>query len=409
MMNTPKGLRLHIGIFGRVNVGKSSLINALAGQQVAIVSETPGTTTDPVEKAMELHPLGPVVFIDTAGIDDTGALGLSRIQRTRQVLDRTDLAILVTEPGIWSEYEQQMLRLLQDRRIPVIVAINKVDLADDPQVPQALASEQIPVVRICARDARGMEAVREAILRSVPEGYLEQPPILADLVGPSRLAVLVVPIDKEAPKGRLILPQVQAIRDLLDHKMACMVVKDTELEWALTQLRTEPGLVVTDSQAFARVSRIVPEHVPLTGFSILFARYKGDLLTLVKGAMAVDDLRPGDRVLIAESCSHHPIEDDIARVKIPRWLNGHVGGQLEYHTVQGHDFPDDLRPYRLVIQCGGCMTNRREVLGRIMRAQAQGVPITNYGVLIALSLGLLERALGPFPEALSVYKQYAGK
>ncbi|MDH7599777.1 MAG: [FeFe] hydrogenase H-cluster maturation GTPase HydF, partial [Sedimentisphaerales bacterium] len=296
-----------------------------------------------------------------------------------------------------------ILTLLDQRKIPTIVVINKIDLAPSATVQDVPSKTQ--VVRLCAAQGIGMEALHEAILRSLPDGYLQEPPLLADLVQPGQMVILVVPIDKAAPKGRLILPQVQAIRDLLDHHLGCLVAKDTELAWALMQLKTDPGLVVTDSQALASVSKIVHERIPLTSFSILFARYKGDLMALVQGAMAVDGLKPGDRVLVAESCSHHPVQDDIGTVKIPRWLNHHVGGQLRFQTAHGHDFPEDLRQYRLVIQCGGCMTNRREVLSRIFRAQQQAVPITNYGLLIAKSLGLLERVLQPFPEALAFYKE----
>jgi [FeFe] hydrogenase H-cluster maturation GTPase HydF len=403
MITTPKGVRLHIGIFGRRNVGKSTLINALAGQQVAIVSSQPGTTTDPVEKPIELNPIGPVVLIDTAGLDDSGLVGSARVNRTMQVMERVDLAILVSEAGNWTQFDQGILTLLDQRKIPTIVVINKIDLAPSATVQDVPSKTQ--VVRLCAAQGIGMEALHEAILRSLPDGYLQEPPLLADLVQPGQMVILVVPIDKAAPKGRLILPQVQAIRDLLDHHLGCLVAKDTELAWALMQLKTDPGLVVTDSQALASVSKIVHERIPLTSFSILFARYKGDLMALVQGAMAVDGLKPGDRVLVAESCSHHPVQDDIGTVKIPRWLNHHVGGQLRFQTAHGHDFPEDLRQYRLVIQCGGCMTNRREVLSRIFRAQQQAVPITNYGLLIAKSLGLLERVLQPFPEALAFYKE----
>lgn len=408
MRSTPNGLRLHIGIFGRRNVGKSSVVNALAGQQVSIVSEIPGTTTDPVERPMELQPIGPVVLIDTAGIDDIGALGQARVQRTAQVLDRTDLAIVIAEPQIWTEYEDQIIQLLKSRGIPTIVALNKIDLKPNQTVPANLKAQGIQVVAISARQSIGIDKLRHAIVAATPPELMEQTPIIGGLVGPGKVAVLVVPIDKQAPKGRLILPQVQVIRDLLDHGAAALVVRDKELASTLGRLAYDTAIVVTDSQAFLHVEQIVPSHVPLTSFSILFARYKGDLNAMVEGVLAVDRLRPGDRVLIAESCSHHPVEDDIATVKIPSWLGKYVGGQLDFHLTRGHDFPTDLSAYNLVIQCGGCMTNRKEIITRIMVARQQGVPITNYGLVIAFSLGLLERALAPFPEALELYKTKKG-
>lgn len=408
MRSTPKGLRLHIGIFGRRNVGKSSVINALAGQQVSIVSEIPGTTTDPVERPMELQPIGPVVLIDTAGIDDVGALGQARVLRTAQVLDRTDLAIVIAEPQVWTEYEDQIIQLLTSRRIPTILAVNKIDLKPNQTVPPNLKDQGIQVVAISARQSIGIDKLRDAVVAATPAELMEQRPIIGDLVGPGKVAVLVVPIDKQAPKGRLILPQVQVIRDLLDHGAAGLVVRDKELASTLGRLTHDPAIVVTDSQAFPYVEQIVPRYVPLTSFSILFARYKGDLNAMVEGVLAIDRLRPGDRVLIAESCSHHPVEDDIATVKIPSWLGKYVGGQLDFHLTRGHDFPTDLSAYKLVIQCGGCMTNRKEIITRIMVARQQGVPITNYGLVIAFSLGLLERALAPFPEALELYKTKKG-
>jgi [FeFe] hydrogenase H-cluster maturation GTPase HydF len=403
---TPKGLRLHIGLFGRRNVGKSSLLNAITRQNVSIVSDIAGTTTDPVEKPMELLPLGPVLFIDTAGIDDTGALGELRINKTRKVLDRTDLGVIVSEAGIWGDFEEKLLSELGARNIPVITVFNKLDVAEPKQdIADRLAKEKIITVRTAAISGRGILEFRQALLDSAPSEYVNHPNILGDLVGPGEMAVLVVPIDKEAPKGRLILPQVQAIRDLLDSDAYCMVVKERELSHALGHLRKGPKLVVTDSQVFLKVAADTPRGVPLTSFSILFARFKGDLAELVRGALAIDRLKPGDRILIAEACSHHPIAEDIGRVKIPRWLIQYVGGRLEFETVQGHDFPEDLSPYHLVIHCGACMMNRREMLARILRCRQAGVPITNYGLTIAYSLGIFERALEPFPAALEIYKR----
>jgi len=405
MEAAPKGLRLHIGIFGRRNVGKSSLLNAITRQQVSIVSDTAGTTTDPVEKPMELLPVGPVLFIDTAGIDDSGALGELRVQKTRQVLDRTEVGVIVTEAGDWGEFEEGLLAELKQRQAPIIVVFNKVDLAEPrPEVAARLAAEKITMVRTAAVSGMGILDLRQALLDAAPDDFVNTPTILSDLVGPGELAVLVVPIDKEAPKGRLIVPQVQSIRDLLDHDSYCLVVKERELSHALERLRVPPRLVVTDSQVFLKVAANTPSDVKMTSFSILFARYKGDLSEQVRGTLAIERLRTGDRVLIAEACSHHPIAEDIGRVKIPRWLTQYAGGKLEFEHVQGHDFPDDLSPYRLIVHCGACMWNRREMLTRLMNCRRAGVPITNYGLTIAYSLGILERALEPFPAALELYR-----
>jgi [FeFe] hydrogenase H-cluster maturation GTPase HydF len=402
---TNKGLRLHIGLFGRRNVGKSSLLNCLARQEVSIVSDLPGTTTDPVEKPMELLPLGPVLFTDTAGIDDTGALGQRRVAKTRGVFERTDLAVLVAEASAWGEFERQMLDEFRARRIPAVVVLNKSDLCQPGEELLAqLTGRELAVVKTSATAGSGIAELRQALIAAAPADFIDHPAVVADLVGPGELAVLVVPIDKEAPRGRLILPQVQAIRDLLDGDAYCLVVKERELRSALERLKTPPKLMVTDSQAFLKVAADAPPGVPLTSFSILFSRYKGDLLTQVRGTLAIDRLRGGDRVLVAEACSHHPIGEDIGRVKIPRWLTQYVGAPLEITHVQGHDFPADLSPFRLVIHCGACMWNRREMLARIARCQQAGVPITNYGLTIAYSLGIFERALGPFPAALDLYR-----
>jgi len=403
--STPKGFRLHIGIFGRRNVGKSSLLNAITRQQVSIVSEFAGTTTDPVEKPMELLPVGPVLFIDTAGIDDVGALGALRVEKTRQVFERTDLAVLVAQAGQWEAFEEGILAEVVQRGIPLIVVFNKMDIGrPDQKIVDELRNRKIPVVHTEALSGQGILDFRQAILDSVPDEFVNNPAILGDLVGPDEMAVLVVPIDKEAPKGRLILPQVQSIRDLLDSDAYCLVVKERELRSALQRLNRPPKLVVTDSQAFLKVAADTPREVPLTSFSILFARFRGDLLSQVLGTMAVETLKTGDKVLIAEACSHHPIGEDIGRVKIPRWLSQYVGGKLEFEHVQGHDFPRDIRQYKLIIHCGACVANRREMLNRILRCRQEGVPITNYGLVIAYSLGIFDRALEPFPAALEVYR-----
>lgn len=401
----PRGMRLHIGLFGRRNVGKSSLLNAITRQQVSIVSDQAGTTTDPVEKPMELLPLGPVVFIDTAGVDDEGALGALRVAKTRQVLDRTDVALIVVAAGDWGPFEDGLLAELRSRQVPAIAVFNQDDVAaPSPELLARLDSGKVPVVRTVAPEGRGVLDLRAALLAAAPQDFVDNPTILGDLVGPGELAVLVVPIDKEAPKGRLILPQVQAIRDLLDNDAFCMVVKERELRTALDRLNAPPRLVVTDSQAFLKVAADTPPDVPMTSFSILFSRFKGDLATMAIGALAIEDLRAGDRVLVAEACTHHPIGEDIGRVKIPRWLTQYVGGKLAFVQVQGRDFPDDLSPYKLIIHCGACMFNRRALLSRLLDARAQGVPVTNYGLAIAYSLGIIERALTPFPGVLEAFR-----
>ena len=405
MTSTPKSLRLHIAFLGRRNAGKSSLLNALAHQQVSIVSPVAGTTTDPVEKPMELLPLGPVLFIDTAGIDDTGELGALRVQKTRQVLERTEVAVLVAQAGVWGDFEEALLMELDARKTPAVVVFNKSDRGETGADLMAKLTEQKRrVVKTSATTGAGILDLRQALLDSAPADFIENPALLGDLVGPGELAILVTPIDKEAPKGRLILPQVQAIRDLLDSDACCLVVKERELRAAMDRLKTPPKLVVTDSQAFLKVVADTPRDVPLTSFSILMARFKGDLLAQVQGTLAVENLRGGDRVLIAEACSHHPIGEDIGRVKIPRWLTQYTGEKLQFEHVQGRDFPADLSPYKLVIHCGACMWNRREMLSRILRCRQAAVPITNYGLTIAYSLGIFERAIEPFPAAWEYFQ-----
>jgi [FeFe] hydrogenase H-cluster maturation GTPase HydF len=405
--NTPKGLRLHIGLFGRRNVGKSSLLNAVTRQAVSIVSDTAGTTTDPVEKPMEMLPIGPVVFIDTAGIDDVGALGEKRIAKTRQAFARTDIAIIVTDAGQWGSFEEALVNDFHQRRTPVAVVFNKADIArPDATRTAGLQSRQIPFIEVAATEPEDCRhRFREMLIGCLPEDFLQKQTIVGDLVSPGDVVMLVVPIDLEAPKGRLILPQVQTIRDLLDHDACCMVVKERELRDAMGRLRQPPALVVTDSQAFLKVAADTPDDVRLTSFSILFARMKGDLHSFAQGARAIDTLRAGDRILVAEACTHHQIGDDIGRVKIPRWLTQYVGGKLHFDHIQGCEFPDDITPYKLVIHCGSCTFNRRNLLSRIEKCQAAGVPVTNYGIAIAKSLGIIERALGPFPAALEAYRR----
>ncbi|HOV24341.1 MAG TPA: [FeFe] hydrogenase H-cluster maturation GTPase HydF [Candidatus Marinimicrobia bacterium] len=397
MQSTPKSNRLQIGIFGRRNVGKSSLMNALTSQYVSIVSDVAGTTTDPVEKPMELPPLGPVLFIDTAGVDDEGSLGGQRIARTRKILERVDLGIIVAEGKNWNKYEDDLLKELQNRQIPTVVAFNKSDLSQPSENLQAYLKQQnIPFINTIATDGFGVLDLHKILIDTTPADYFNSIGIIGDLVKPGEMAVLVVPIDQEAPKGRLILPQVQTIRDLLDNNAGCIVIKENELTSVLNNLKQPPAIVVTDSQAFLKVAAETPADVPLTSFSILFARYKGDLAEYIAGTRTIDKLKPGDEILIAEACTHHPITDDIGRVKIPRWLNQYVGGKLNFTYYQGHDFPEDLSQYKLVIQCGSCMLNRREVLSRIWYCKQARVPVTNYGLTIAYTLGIFERATALF-------------
>ncbi len=403
---TPKGMRLHIGLFGRRNVGKSSILNAITLQETSIVSETAGTTTDPVEKPMELLPIGPVVLIDTAGIDDIGSLGSKRIAKTRQAVLRADLAIIVTDDAQWDRFEKELAADFQKRGIPVLAVFNKADKArPDAGLIDDLDRQQIAHVEVSAlAPEECRRRIRDALIQSLPEDFIQTPSIAGDLVNPGDVVMLVVPIDLEAPKGRLILPQVQTIRDLLDHDACCMVVKERELREAFNRLKTPPTLVITDSQAFLKVAADTPGSVRLTSFSILFARLKGDLHTFVQGARAIDRLRAGDRILVAEACTHHQIGDDIGRVKIPRWLSQYVGGKLRVDHCQGNDFPDDITPYRLIVHCGSCTFNRRHLLSRLARCTDAGVPVTNYGIAIAKSLGIIERALSPFPGLLEIYQ-----
>lgn len=405
IQTSPKTFRLHIGIFGRRNAGKSSILNTITGQNVSIVSDIAGTTTDPVEKPMELLPLGPVQFIDTAGMDDEGSLGLQRLERSRQVFYRTDLALLVASSNIWTEFEAKLLEEIHNRKIPVIVVLNKADISPpDPEIVKSLREANCTVIPVSTLSGEGIRELRQAIIESAPDSFVNRPVILSDLVGPGESAVLVVPIDKEAPKGRLILPQVQSIRDLLDNECISIVTGLSNLSQILSRSGFQPKLVVTDSQAFKEVAQITPPLVPITSFSILFARFQGDLQTMALGALTIDNLKPGDRVLIAEACSHHPVEDDIGTVKIPRWLTKKIGGSPQFTFTRGHDFPDDLSGFKLVIHCGACMWNRRTMLSRIERCLRAAVPITNYGLAIAHSLGILERSLSPFPGLLNTQK-----
>ena len=406
--SAPKSMRLVIAILGRTNVGKSSLLNYIAGQDVAIAAPQPGTTTDVVEKPMELLPLGPVLFLDTAGLDDTSALGGRRLERTARAFDRADIGLLVLEPGSFGKAEEEVIARARVRHLPLVAVINKCDL--EPPAASWLdgVRQHVPhVLTVSTVAPAGREGflrgLRQALLALCPDDFLQPPPLVGDLVKPGGVAVLVVPIDLQAPKGRLILPQVQTIRDALDNDAAALVVKERELAHVLQLLRAPPDLVICDSQVVQKVVADTPPSVPCTTFSILQARLKGDLQRLAEGAAAVDNLRPGDTVLIAEACSHHALEDDIGRVKIPRWLRQYAGVALTVETAAGRDFPADLTKYRLIVQCGGCMLTRRESLHRIQLATDAGVPITNYGLCIAQTQGVLKRVLAPFPAALDAY------
>ena len=410
MQTTPKAMRLHIVLFGRTNVGKSSFLNAVAGQDVAITSPVPGTTTDVVEKSMELLPLGPVVFLDTAGLGDETELGEARMERTRRVLNRADVVLLICEAGVFTHHEEAVVDEAKKRNLPLIIVINKIDLTPVDEVfTKKLRLKADGVLACAATDSEQRESLvnelKMLISAVLSEEFRNPPPLVGDLLPPGGLAVLIVPIDLQAPKGRLILPQVQTIRDALDNDAATLVVKEREYTFMLDRLNQPPDLVVCDSQVVLKMVADTPDDIPCTTFSILFARLKGDLQTLAKGAAAIDTLTSGDRVLIAESCSHHALEDDIGRVKIPRWLRQYTGAALEIDSCAGRDFPDNLADYKLVIQCGGCMNNRAEMLSRLQRCAGAGVPITNYGLAISQTQGVLKRALSPFPAALSAYER----
>ncbi len=403
--NTPSSERIHIGFFGRRNAGKSSIVNAVTGQELAVVSEIKGTTTDPVQKAMELLPMGPAVIIDTPGIDDSGELGELRIRKTRQVLNKTDVAVLVVDgtAGI-SEAERQLAGLFQEKEIPFAVAMNKADLCVGElseslqQIGSALGGEA--VLAVSAKTGYQIQELKDKIaglaVRREPDRR-----IVGDLIQPLDFVVLVTPIDDAAPKGRLILPQQQTIRDILESDAVAIVVKEWQLKETLRQLGKKPALVITDSQAFAKVHADTPKDVPLTSFSILFARYKGDLKVAVQGAAAIEGLQDGDKVLISEGCTHHRQCGDIGSVKIPHWLAGYTHKKLEIALTSGTEFPEDLSGYKLIIHCGGCMLNEREMKYRLKCAKDQGVPMTNYGIAIAYLQGILRRSIELFSDILA--------
>ncbi len=403
MKTAPKSLRLHIALFGRTNVGKSSFLNLITGQEVSIVSEQPGTTTDVVEKTMELLPIGPVIFIDTAGLDDATVLGEKRIEKTEKVFDRADVILLICEGDQFGEFEQAVENRAKEKNVPVIRVANKSDIAR----ATCKSPIQCNSTDLSSREAT-LSELKNCLLAVCPDEFIQPPPLVGDLVKPGGIAVLIVPIDLQAPKGRLILPQVSTIRDALDNDAATLVVKEREYTHILDQLKSPPDLVVCDSQVVLKMVGDTPDTIPCTTFSILFARLKGDLPKFAAGAAAIDHLKDGDKVLIAESCSHHAAEDDIGRVKIPRWLRQYCGCDVQIDVYAGRDFPDNLDEYKLVVQCGGCMHNRREILSRIEKCEAEGVPITNYGLCISQTQGVLKRVLTPFPAALDAFNRSIG-
>lgn len=407
--NTPSSERIHIGIFGKRNAGKSSIINALTGQDLSIVSDIRGTTTDPVLKAMELLPLGAVVMIDTPGIDDEGELGALRVRKAHQMLNKTDIAVLVVDgtAGMTRE-DDDILDTIQAKSIPCIVVLNKADLIPDPELPAALAAIKqrltkyaLPVIQASAASRLNIQELKERIASLVPAEDTRLR-IVGDLLKPSDLAVLVVPIDKAAPKGRLILPQQQTIRDILEAGAVSVVTRDAELRETLASLGKRPVLVITDSQAFEQVANIVPEDIPLTSFSILFARYKGSLHSVVDGARRLDLLENGDTILISEGCTHHRQCEDIGTVKLPNWIRKHTGKELNFEFTSGTEFPLDLQKYRLIIHCGGCTLNEREMRYRQKCAEDAAVPMTNYGTSIAYMKGILERSIAVFQSKDSI-------
>jgi [FeFe] hydrogenase H-cluster maturation GTPase HydF len=398
---TPAAERVHIGIFGRRNAGKSSVINAITGQSLAIVSEIKGTTTDPVFKNMELLPLGPVTLIDTPGLDDEGELGKLRMQKGWQVLNKTDIAVLVIDGVLgMSEADQLILDRFKAKGIPWIVVENKLDAMTDVQKAQPVPAQTI---RVSSRSGANIHELKERIAALVPEEAGKRQ-LVADLIAPSDFVVLVIPIDKAAPKGRLILPQQQVIRDILESGTTAVVCREHEYRDTLSRLGVKPRLVITDSQAFALVAADTPADVVLTSFSILFARYKGDLATTIRGVRALDRLKDGDRVLISEGCTHHRQCNDIGTVKLPDWITDYTGCQLDFSFTSGGEFPDDLSPYQMIVHCGGCMLNAREMRYRYQCAVDQGIPITNYGILIAAVNGILKRTLVPFPEMAALFE-----
>ncbi|MFH1440899.1 MAG: [FeFe] hydrogenase H-cluster maturation GTPase HydF [Candidatus Omnitrophota bacterium] len=395
MYRTPVSNRLHIGIFGRRNTGKSSLINAITGQDLAIVSEIAGTTTDPVYKTMEILPIGPCMLIDTAGIDDEGALGQERIKKTQAVIRKTDVGIIVVNPDSEiGKFEQDLAKIFQDKKLPVIFVVNKNDLPG-MRAKEYLVENNLTFIEVSSKTKQGIEDLKKKIMEVAPANW-SPIPLLADIINEKDAVVLVCPIDSAMPQGRLILPQVQVMREILDVNASAFVCKETELIRTIEALKEKPKLVITDSQVFEFVRDTLPENIALTSFSTVFARHKGDLTAYIQGVKAIDNLADSDEILIAEACTHHVQPEDIGRSKIPTWLMNYTNKDLHYDVTAGGDFPDDLSKYKLIISCGGCMVNRREILARIEKAKRQNVPITNYGILMAYFLGILQRIVEPF-------------
>ena len=399
MYKTPANNRLHIGIFGKRNTGKSSLINALTGQDTAIVSEVAGTTTDPVYKAMEILPIGPCMLIDTAGIDDQGLLGQERIKRTLVVLRKTDLGLILVTPDTQiNSFEEELIKTFQSKKLPFLFVINKCELAGK-DAQNYLEINKLPFIKVSAKNQQGISELKTKIMNMAP-GHWSPVPLVGDIVRPKDIVVLVCPIDSAMPQGRLILPQVQVMRDCLDNNAVAVVTKETELLDSLKALKKKPRLVITDSQVFEDVRDMLPKDIPLTSFSIVFARHKGDLNAYIQGVKQIENLKDGDEILIAEACTHHVQPEDIGRSKIPTWLLNYTKKDLHYEVTAGGDFPEDLSCYKLIISCGGCMVNRQEIMHRIQKSKIAKVPITNYGVLMAYLSGILERVVAPFEAGL---------
>ncbi len=399
MNTTPSGERVHIAFFGRRNAGKSSLVNAVTGQNLAIVSDVKGTTTDPVYKAMELLPMGAVMIIDTPGIDDEGELGELRVKKTREVLNRSDVAVIVTDATTaLTKEDEELLSLVREKNIPYVIARNKSDLYD------VIPKSEDDTVYVSALTGRGVAELKEKIAH-LALGEENRRQLIADLLSPTDVVVLVVPIDKSAPKGRLILPQQQTIRDILEAGASALVCRDTELTETLGKLAAPPRMVVTDSQVFGKVAGLVPHDVALTSFSILMARYKGDLPLAVAGAVAVDEVKTGDKILISEGCTHHRQCEDIGTVKLPNWIRRHTGAEPEFVFTSGREFPDDVSEYKMVVHCGGCMLNEREMRYRLRSCADRGIPVTNYGILIAHMNGILRRTVEPFPSIAAIFEK----
>jgi len=399
MYKTPASNRLHIGIFGKRNTGKSSLINAITGQETAIVSQVPGTTTDPVYKSMEILPIGPCMLIDTAGIDDAGILGDERVRRTLVVLRKTDLGLIVVTPDTEIDnFEEELVRTFQNKKLPFLFVINKCELPGN--LAQAyLERNQLPFLRVSSKTRQGIDELKNKLMEMAP-GHWSPIPLVGDIINPKDLIILVCPIDSAMPQGRLILPQVQVMRDCLDNNAVALVAKETELLDCLKSLKEKPRLVITDSQVFEDVAAKLPPEIPLTSFSTVFARHKGDLNAYIRGVKVLEELKDGDEILIAEACTHHVQPEDIGRTKIPTWLINYTKKDLHFEVAAGGDFPEDLSPYKLIISCGGCMVNRAEILHRIGQAARAKVAITNYGILMAYLCGILERVVAPFKGGL---------